>query len=122
MADGQMAREPVQHRLVEDVRHQSQALMLPDLVIIAGNYAARFLTAVLQGVETEIGQAGGFGMAVDAEDATVFLGTGISCGAGKWGIIKNHLFINIKKKCLETTGNEKQKGGRRLASCLLILF
>ena len=47
MADGQMARQAVQHRLVENVGYQSQALMLPHLIIIAGNDAARFLTPVL---------------------------------------------------------------------------
>ena len=78
MADGQMARQAVQRRLVENVGHQAQALMLPHLIIIAGNDAARFLTPVLQGVQAEIRQAGGFGMAVDAKDAAVFLGTGVA--------------------------------------------
>ena len=41
------------------------------IVAIAGDDAGGFLPAVLQRVETEISEVGGFGMAEDAEDTTL---------------------------------------------------
>src|SRR5439155_23086649 len=37
---------------------------------VAGDDAGGFLTAMLEGVETEVGKVGGFGVAEDAEDTT----------------------------------------------------
>ena len=37
---------------------------------IAGNDAGGFLAAMLERIEAEVGEVGGFGMAEDAEDAT----------------------------------------------------
>ena len=42
-----------------------------DLVAVAGADAGALLPAVLQGVEAEVGQLGGFGMAVDGDHAAL---------------------------------------------------
>ena len=40
---------------------------------IGGDDAGGFLAAMLQGIEAEIGELGGFGMAEDAADTTVIV-------------------------------------------------
>ncbi len=45
-----------------------------DPVAVAGDDAAGLLAPVLEGIEAEVGEAGGLGVAVNAEDATVFFG------------------------------------------------
>ena len=47
---------------------------------VAGDDAAGLLAPVLQGIEAEVGEAGGLGVAVDAEDAAVFLGLVVLAG------------------------------------------
>jgi hypothetical protein len=93
VADGQVARKPLQDLLVKDLGHQTQtpvlvdpaavpgddaagllAPVLADPAAVAGDDAAGLLAPVLQGIEAEIGEAGRVGMAVDAENAAVFPG------------------------------------------------
>jgi len=42
-----------------------------EFVAIAGDDAGGFLAAMLEGVESEVSEVGRFGMAEDAEDATM---------------------------------------------------
>ena len=59
-------------------------LMLARCVAVGGSDAGRFLAAMLQSVEAEIGLARGVGMAVDRDDAAFFvkLVAGGDCLAG----------------------------------------
>ena len=74
VADGQMPRQRLQPRLVEDLGHQPHAPVLTDALAVAGDDAAGLLAPVLQGVEPEEGQPRRLRMAVNAEDAAVFPG------------------------------------------------
>ena len=77
MADGDAARQPVDHRLVaEIVPHRAQAAMGVEFVAVKGDDARRFLAAVLQGVQTQGGHGGGVGYVPDAEHAA-FLVEGV---------------------------------------------
>jgi len=44
-----------------------------DLTVAGGADAGGFLAAVLEGVEAEIGELGGLGVAVDGDDAAFFV-------------------------------------------------
>src|SRR3712207_7928326 len=50
------ALEALQRRLVEGLRHQPHVLVDEDLPAVAHRDAGRLLAAVLQGVQTEVGQ------------------------------------------------------------------
>ena len=72
-----MARCPgklIQDAGVEDLGHQPQAPVHADPFAVAGDDAAGLLAPVLEGVEAEVGDAGGLGVPVNAEDAAVFPG------------------------------------------------
>ena len=57
MANGQIARHPLEHGLVKDLAHQAHVLVEPNLVLgIKDRDPGRFLAAVLEGVKTEIGE------------------------------------------------------------------
>jgi hypothetical protein len=58
VADGDMAAQGAQHRLVKDLRHEPHVLVDDDPVAVADRYARRFLAAVLKGVQAEVGQLG----------------------------------------------------------------
>ena len=55
--------------VLEDFAEQAQTGMGLQSALVIDDYARPFLTAVLQGMEAEVGQAGGVGMAPNAEDA-----------------------------------------------------
>lgn len=71
MADRQVALERLQRGLVEDLRDQAHVLVDQDLAAVADRDAGRLLAAVLQRVETEVGQLGDvLPRSPDTEDAT----------------------------------------------------
>ena len=72
VADGHVAGELGEHVVGEDFRDQAHALDVGEMLAVGGGDAGRFLAAMLQGVEAEIGLAGGVGMAVDGDDAAFF--------------------------------------------------
>ena len=71
MPDGHVSRERVQHIAVENLRDQTHALVGAELIAIGADDAGALLPAMLQGVEAVVGQIGGVGMAVNAEDAAI---------------------------------------------------
>ena len=71
VADGDGADHVVQDVPMEDLRHQPHAFMGVELFAVGGDDAGAFLSAVLEGVEAVVGQFGGVGVAVNAEDAAV---------------------------------------------------
>src|SRR5436190_9167002 len=78
-ACGRIARMPKGDRtdqIVKDVptenlRDQAHALVSAELLAIGGDDAGAFLAAMLQCVETIIGQLRGIGMAVNSEDTAI---------------------------------------------------
>ena len=75
VADGQVAAQRVEGRLVEDLRHQAHVLEDHDLGAVADRDAGGFLAAVLERVETEVGELGHLlARGPDAEDAAGVLG------------------------------------------------
>ncbi len=72
VADGHGAGELGQHVVGEDFRDQAHALDVGQMQAVGGGDAGRLLAAMLQGVEAEIGLAGGVGMAVDGDYAAFF--------------------------------------------------
>jgi hypothetical protein len=78
VADRDLALERLEGRLVEDLRHESHVLVDQDLPAVADRDAGGLLPAVLQRVETEVGQLGDFlAGGPDAEDAASILGSGV---------------------------------------------
>jgi hypothetical protein len=93
VADGQVPRELVQLVGVEDLGHQPQAPVHANPGAIPGDYAAGLLAPVLEGIEAEVSEAGGIGVAVDAEDAAVFAGlVGVS---GNGRVVSGHVGIRL---------------------------
>ena len=75
VADREVALERVQGGLVEDLRDQAHVLVDEDLAAVADRDAGRLLAAVLEGVETEVGELGDvLAGGPDAEDAAGVLG------------------------------------------------
>src|SRR5439155_5344953 len=74
MPDGHLADQVVQHVSIENLRDQTHALKLAELPAVTSDDAGAFLPAVLEGVETVVGQLGGVRVTVDAEHATVMFG------------------------------------------------
>ena len=72
VADGHVAGELGEHFVGEDFRDQAHALDVGEMLAVGGGDAGRFLAAMLEGVEAEIGLARGVGMAVDGDDAAFF--------------------------------------------------
>ena len=72
VADGAHAGEPVDRRFVEVVGDVAEGLVDLQSAAVRGRDADGFLAAMLQRVQPEIGQVGGLGVAVDAEDAALF--------------------------------------------------
>jgi len=65
----------VQRGLVEDLRDEAHVLVDQQLLAVGGGDARRFLAAVLQGVEPEVGELGDlFTRSPDPEDAASVLG------------------------------------------------
>ena len=71
MADRQVALQPPELRLLEDARDMAHAPLLVQAVAAGGDDAGRFLAAVLQTVQPQIGQVRGFGVVIDAEYAAL---------------------------------------------------
>src|SRR5215469_4823765 len=72
MADRHGAGEPVDHVAPrEGVADEPEPALGMEALAVIGDDAGRFLAAVLQGVQTERGDCGGVGVAVDAEDAAL---------------------------------------------------
>ena len=79
MTDRDMALEGTQRRFVEDLRDQSHVLEDQDLRPVAHCDARGFLSAVLQGIQSEIGELGDlFARSPDTEDAAGVLGALLS--------------------------------------------
>ena len=72
VADGQRAGKLRQHVGGEDVGDQPHGLVQLQLLAVGRGDARRFLPAMLQRVQAEVGELGGLGMAVDGHHATFF--------------------------------------------------
>jgi len=71
VADGAVAGEFCEDAGDEDFLDFAHGAVDVEVVAIAGDDAGGFLAAMLQCVETEVGEVGGFGMAEDTEDTTL---------------------------------------------------
>ena len=77
VADREVAAQAAQRRLVEDLADQPEVLVDDDDGAVGHRDAGRLLTAVLEGVQTEVGQLRDlFPRRPDAEDATGVLRSG----------------------------------------------
>src|SRR5437867_6442606 len=74
MPDGHLADQVVQHVYIENLRDQTHSLELAELPAVTSDDAGAFLPAVLEGVQTVVGQLGGVRVTVDAEHPTVMFG------------------------------------------------
>ena len=74
MADGHVAHQIVQDLAVKDLGHEPHALVFTELLAVAGHEARAFLAAMLQRVQSVIGQLGGIRMPEDTEHTAVMLG------------------------------------------------
>ena len=63
----------LEHVVGEDFRDEAHALDVGEVLAVGGGDAGGFLPAMLEGVEAEVGLAGGVGMAVDGDDAAFFV-------------------------------------------------
>ena len=73
MADGGGAGQAREHLGLKNFLHQAHALFQMQRGAVGGDDAGGFLAAMLQGVETQIGELGGFGVAEDAADTAVIV-------------------------------------------------
>ena len=71
VTDGEIAREFRENAGLKNFFDFAHGAMSVEFFPVARDDAGGFLAAMLQGVETEIGEVSRFGMAEDAEDATV---------------------------------------------------
>ena len=69
MADGEVAGQLLELAAREDVGDEALLLPLMEPLAVGGDDAGRFLPAVLQRVQAEVGDVGRLGVAVDADDA-----------------------------------------------------
>ena len=67
----------LQNLVGEDFRNQAHALDVGEMMAIGSGDAGRFLPAMLQRVEAEIGLARGFRMAVNGDHTAFFAELGI---------------------------------------------
>ena len=74
MADRHAADEAVQDFAIENLRHETHAVMLEKLSVVAGDDARAFLSAMLERVKTVVGELGGIRMAENAEHAAIMFG------------------------------------------------
>ena len=72
VADGHFAGQAGEHFVGEDVGDEAHALDVGEIGVVGGGDAGGLLSAMLEGVEREIGLAGGVGMAVDGDDSALF--------------------------------------------------
>ena len=71
VADGRVTRQLLQGLCVEHVRNEAHPFVEEDLALVEGGDAGRLLPAVLKGMDAEVREIGGLGMAKDAEDAAL---------------------------------------------------
>src|ERR1700722_9893449 len=69
-----------QHRGLKNLFHLAHGAVKMQFVAIARNYPGRFLAAVLQSIQTEIREVGGFRMAKDAEYSAFIVEMIVSVG------------------------------------------
>lgn len=74
MADGGGSGELVELGLVEDLGDEADAGDGQEDVLMGSYNAGALLAPVLEGVEGQIAEAGGFGVSIDADDAAFFTG------------------------------------------------
>ena len=72
MPHRQMAGQPAQALLGEDLRHQPHALVLAYPLAVGGDNPGALLAAVLEGVESEICQFGRVRVSEYTTDTTLF--------------------------------------------------
>src|SRR5438128_991145 len=70
VSDGAMPGQPSQALRAEHVGHPAHGLLDVELLAVGGRDARGLLPAMLEGVETEVGDVGRFRMIPDAEHAT----------------------------------------------------
>ena len=63
------AGQAAQHLRREDIGDVAHGFVAVNLAAVARGDAGAFLAAMLQRIQAQIGEVGGFGMAVDGEDA-----------------------------------------------------
>jgi hypothetical protein len=71
VADGEAAGKLGEYARLENFFDFAHRAMDVQLFAVAGDDAGGFLAAMLESVETEIGEVGSFGMAENAEDTTL---------------------------------------------------
>ena len=71
VSHGHGTNETVQDLAVENLRDQAHALVRPELPAVATDDAGALLPAMLQSVETVVGQLRGIRVPVNAEDTTI---------------------------------------------------
>lgn len=71
MANRVLARKFVQLGLIKNLRYEADAGDGLQNVVVDRNYSGAFLSPVLEGVESEVAEAGSFGVAVDSDDAAL---------------------------------------------------
>src|SRR6185437_13898848 len=72
MSDGTVTRQSIELVFTERISHVAHRAFEDQLRAVSRNDAARFLAAMLQRVQSEIGQPRGIGVAIDAKDAALF--------------------------------------------------
>ena len=70
--DGENTAQRSQYFMAEDIGNQTHGLVLAQAFAVRGDDARRFLSAMLEGVESEIGELLRLGMGVDGDHATFF--------------------------------------------------
>src|SRR5216683_2104653 len=75
MADGAGTLQLGEHLAIKNVGHQAHPAMSNQALAVGRDDARRFLSAMLQCVQSEVDQIGGLGMAVHTEDAALFVKT-----------------------------------------------
>src|SRR5260370_22883569 len=73
MADRDLPRQTAEYFRRKDIRHMAHALVAMDGAAVARSDAGALLPAMLQRVQTEISKIGGFGMAVNGENAALVM-------------------------------------------------
>ena len=70
VADGESPREAGECAFSKDIGHQAHAFVQVHVHAIGGGDASRLLTAMLQSVQSQVGELGRLRMAIDGKDAT----------------------------------------------------
>ncbi len=114
--DGDVPRQGVEGRLVEDLGDEAHVLVDEDLLAVARRDARRLLAAVLQRVEPEVGELGDLlAGRPDTEDAAGVLGAFL---AGHEVVVEKSIsagatYLSVPQRASE--GGSGRAGGRRPA-------